>query len=84
MLRHDGRLSIPALAERVGISRATAYSRFDRLVADGVISGFRAEVDPHRRGLSVAASSGSAWPLRRSTSWRWCALRTSQNCATWS
>lgn len=55
VLRHDGRLSIPALADRVGISRATAYARYDRLIRDGVVSGFRAIVKPSSRGLTVAA-----------------------------
>jgi DNA-binding Lrp family transcriptional regulator len=55
VLRQEGRLSIPALAQRVGISRATAYSRFDRLVTDGVISGFHGAVDPAWRGLGVSA-----------------------------
>lgn len=51
----DGRLSIPQLAERVGIGRATAYARFDRLVDDGVLAGFTATVDPEAVGLGVAA-----------------------------
>ncbi len=55
LLRADGRLSIPALAERAGIGRATAYSRFDRLVDDGVIRGFEARVQPEDLGLSVSA-----------------------------
>ena len=55
LLRTDGRLSIPALAERVGIGRATAYSRFDRLVDSGVISGFEARVRPEALGLTVSA-----------------------------
>jgi DNA-binding Lrp family transcriptional regulator len=54
-LKAEGRMSVPVLAELVGVSRATAYSRFDRLVADGVISGFRAVVPPAKAGLSVAA-----------------------------
>lgn len=54
-LRHDGRLSIPALAEAVGTSRATAYTRFDRLVDAGVITGFQATVDPRHLGLTVSA-----------------------------
>ena len=54
-LRADGRLSIPVLAERVGIGRATAYARFDRLVETGVIKGFEAQVDPETLGLGVAA-----------------------------
>jgi DNA-binding Lrp family transcriptional regulator len=55
VLREDGRLSVPSLAERVGVSRATAYARFSRLVGSGLISGFRAVVDPSVLGLRVAA-----------------------------
>ena len=54
-LRADGRLSVPRLAERVGISRANAYARFDRLVDTGVITGFTATTDPGALGLTVAA-----------------------------
>lgn len=54
-LRADGRLSVPQLAAQVGVSRATAYSRFDRLVDEGVITGFEATVDPAAVGLEVAA-----------------------------
>jgi DNA-binding Lrp family transcriptional regulator len=55
ILRAEGRISVPALAERVSVSRATAYSRFTRLVDEGVITSFRAVVDPATRGLNVAA-----------------------------
>lgn len=51
----DGRLSVNTLAERVGISRATAYSRLERLQGAGVVTGFQAVVDPARAGLPVAA-----------------------------
>jgi DNA-binding Lrp family transcriptional regulator len=66
-LRTDGRMTIPALAERVGISRATAYARFDRLRGRGVITGFRATVDHEAMGMGVSALVlGSAdqtmWP----------------------
>ncbi|CAN5579284.1 Lrp/AsnC family transcriptional regulator [soil metagenome] len=54
-LRADGRRSIPALARSVGVSRATAYARFDRLVERGVITGFTATVDPAALGLGVSA-----------------------------
>jgi DNA-binding Lrp family transcriptional regulator len=54
-LRRDGRQSIPALAEEVGISRATAYTRFDRLCDSGVITGFTARVDPASVGLDITA-----------------------------
>jgi DNA-binding Lrp family transcriptional regulator len=54
-LRSDGRLSIRALAERLHISRASAYSRVERLVADGVITGYSAAIDPLRYGLGISA-----------------------------
>lgn len=54
-LEADGRLSGRALAERVSISRANAYARLDRLVADGVITGFTALVDPVGVGLTTSA-----------------------------
>ncbi len=65
-LKRNGRLSIPALAEAVGTSRATAYTRFDRLVDTGVITGFRATVDPRHLGLTV-----SALAMVRITQARW-------------
>ncbi|MHA6630987.1 Lrp/AsnC family transcriptional regulator [Pseudonocardia sichuanensis] len=54
-LEADGRLSGRALAERVTISRANAYARLERLVADGVITGFTATVDPLKVGLTTSA-----------------------------
>ncbi|MGB0112065.1 MAG: Lrp/AsnC family transcriptional regulator [Ilumatobacteraceae bacterium] len=54
-LRADGRMTAPMLAEHVGIGRATAYSRFDRLVDRGVIDGFSARVDTIAVGLTVSA-----------------------------
>ncbi|HSI92530.1 MAG TPA: Lrp/AsnC family transcriptional regulator [Jiangellaceae bacterium] len=54
-LTRDGRLSMRALAERAHISRANAYARVDRLMADGVISGFAAQLDPERAGLGTSA-----------------------------
>ncbi|HWN31491.1 MAG TPA: Lrp/AsnC family transcriptional regulator [Pseudonocardia sp.] len=54
-LRVDGRLSVRALAEQVRISRANAYARLERLTSTGVITGFTANVDPVRLGLSTSA-----------------------------
>lgn len=54
-LRRDGRMSAPALAEAIGIGRATAYSRLDRLIDTGVIGGFSARVDPAAVGFDVSA-----------------------------
>ncbi len=54
-LHSDGRLSMRALAERVHISRANAYARVARLVADGVILGFTTRVNPERAGYGTSA-----------------------------
>ena len=55
VLVDDGRVSVNELAARAGVSRATAYARFDRLRAEGVIRGFHAEVDPAAVGREVTA-----------------------------
>nr|WP_229806067.1 Lrp/AsnC family transcriptional regulator [Microbispora rosea] len=55
VLRENGRISVSALAERVGISRANAYTRFEALRADGVIRRFTAEIDHQRAGLGIVA-----------------------------
>jgi len=54
-LRADGRLSMRALAERLHISRASAYARLSRLERDGVIIGYAALVDPVRYGYALSA-----------------------------
>jgi DNA-binding Lrp family transcriptional regulator len=51
----DARTSIRSLAGRVHISRANAYARVDRLVADGVITGFSANIAHERAGLGTSA-----------------------------
>lgn len=55
LLAEDGRMSIAALAERAGVSRAGAYARLERLRADGVLAGFSARVRPDRLGLGITA-----------------------------
>jgi len=55
VLTTDGRISVNELARRANVSRATAYSRFDRLQQRGVITGFRAEIDPEAVGITVTA-----------------------------
>jgi DNA-binding Lrp family transcriptional regulator len=54
-LTADGRISVRALADRLNISRANAYSRLDRLSRDGVITGFGARLDPHLAGFGTSA-----------------------------
>jgi len=51
----DGRMSIRSLAERVHISRASAYARVGRLVSDGVITGFSTRIAHERAGLGTSA-----------------------------
>ncbi|SDY90154.1 transcriptional regulator, AsnC family [Micromonospora pattaloongensis] len=54
-LVRDGRASIRTLAERIHISRTNAYARVERLVREGVITGFRAQVAPEPAGLGTSA-----------------------------
>jgi DNA-binding Lrp family transcriptional regulator len=55
VLRTDGRISMRALAERLHISRASAYARVERLHHNGVIMGYTAVVNPERAGYGLAA-----------------------------
>src|SRR5882757_7048662 len=54
-LSEDGRMSMRALAATLHISRAGAYTRVQRLEEGGVITGYTAQVDPHRYGYGLSA-----------------------------
>lgn len=54
-LAADGRMSVTAVAEKVHISRAHAYSRIARLTEDGVLTRFTALIDPAKAGLKSSA-----------------------------
>ncbi len=54
-LARDGRISIRTLAERVHVSRTNAYARVERLLRDGVVTGFRARIAPEPAGLGTSA-----------------------------
>lgn len=54
-LAREGRLSAVELAERIGLSASAATRRLQRLEADGVISGYRAVLDPNVLGLGITA-----------------------------
>jgi len=54
-LRSDGRMSMRALAETLHISRASAYTRVERLQSEGVITGYAATIDPERAGFGISA-----------------------------
>ncbi len=49
----EGRVSISSLAERVGLSASATSERVRRLEREGVIAGFRAEIDPKAIGRTV-------------------------------
>ncbi|BCJ56704.1 Lrp/AsnC family transcriptional regulator [Micromonospora endophytica] len=54
-LVRDGRISIRTLAERVHVSRTNAYARVERLLRDGVLTGFGARIAPEAAGLGTSA-----------------------------
>ncbi len=51
----EGRITIAALAERVGLSKSPVQARLRRLEALGVIRGWRAVVDPRALGREHVA-----------------------------
>ncbi|MCX6607115.1 MAG: Lrp/AsnC family transcriptional regulator [Acidobacteria bacterium] len=51
----DARLSYAEIGRRVGLSTPAAAERVRRLEESGVISGYRAQINPSRLGLAVAA-----------------------------
>ncbi|TDE41132.1 Lrp/AsnC family transcriptional regulator [Antarcticimicrobium sediminis] len=55
VLAEDGRISIADLARRIGLSKSPTQARLRRLEADGIITGYRALVDPIRLGLDHVA-----------------------------
>lgn len=52
----DPSLSAAALAERAGITRASAWRRLERLQASGVIAGLRGVIDWRALGYGVEVS----------------------------
>lgn len=55
VLAEDGRISIADLARRIGLSKSPTQARLRRLEADGIITGYRALIDPIRLGLDHVA-----------------------------
>src|SRR6476646_2177587 len=53
-LQANGRLTMKALAERVGLSSPAMIERVRRLEDRGIISGYRAIVAPETLGRSIA------------------------------
>lgn len=54
-LSNNARLSNKELAARVGLAPSSCLERFRRLVKDGVLRGFRADVDADALGLPIEA-----------------------------
>ncbi|MBN8510550.1 MAG: Lrp/AsnC family transcriptional regulator [Burkholderiales bacterium] len=54
-LQRDARLSNAELASRIGLSAAPTWRRVKWLEQQGVITGYRAEIDRRRIGLGVLA-----------------------------
>lgn len=54
-LASDGRLSVADLARRIGLSKSPTQTRMKRLEEAGVITGYRAMLDPVRLGLAHVA-----------------------------
>lgn len=54
-LQANGRLTMKALAERVGLSSPAMIERVRRLEERGVLAGYRAIIDPHAIGRSLTA-----------------------------
>ncbi len=56
-LRKDGRASIAALSEELGVSRTTVTKRIDSLTARGIIVGFSVRVRDYAEASQVRAIS---------------------------
>lgn len=54
-LQADGRLSFKELGRRVNLSSPAVAERVRRLEESGVITGYRAQVDPSRAGYPITA-----------------------------
>jgi len=54
-LAHEGRISYAELGRRVSLSSPAVTERVRRLEQDGVITGYRAEVDPRALGYALTA-----------------------------
>lgn len=55
ILAGDGRISLTALAERVGLSRTPVQTRLRGLEERGFITGYRAQLSPVKLGLDHVA-----------------------------
>lgn len=54
LLRTDPRMTVSALARRVGMSAPAVRERLQRLEETGIIKGYRLEIDPAALGYPIA------------------------------
>jgi DNA-binding Lrp family transcriptional regulator len=54
-LQNDARLSNKELAARVGLAPSSCLERVRRLRTEGVLTGFRAQIDPRALGITIQA-----------------------------
>ena len=54
-LQADARLTLAELGRRVGLSSPAVAERLQRLEQQGVIRGYRADIDPRALGLSLSS-----------------------------
>ena len=54
-LAADGRMSVADLGRRIGLSKSPTQARVKRLEEAGIITGYRAMLDPVRLGLDHVA-----------------------------
>ena len=55
VLQVEGRSTFAQIAQHVGLSPAAVHERVKKLEARGVITGYRAAVDPEKVGVGVTA-----------------------------
>ena len=55
LLTNDGRLSNKELAARVGLAPSSAHARVQRLLEEGYVAGFHAELDTEKLGFGLHA-----------------------------
>lgn len=58
LLRHDARLSVAALAAKLGVSRGTVNNRIAKLEGQGVIVGYTVQLRPDVRPNDIRAWMG--------------------------
>ncbi|ARJ42936.1 AsnC family transcriptional regulator [Pantoea alhagi] len=66
-LQKDGRLSVTALAERVGLSLSPCHRRVRAMEDSGIICGYRAQINTRKIGLNFSAIIFVT--LREDTNW---------------